>query len=1528
MYKNVIPFLIALLFSSYVYPQKFIKFTEEPEAYLQELEDFFARDQSNTKKTKELIDQFKEPWLEGGFSANRQKSIYEISNLLLARGARNFPHFYDYIQSVLTYRQVGMDSVNYFEWEDGLRFLSTNKKSKLSDIEKYLNAVYYLVTEKAIYYSNSLKWYTDNPDYKIIVDNDSIKIEFSHLNLTGKLRNDSIMIEETSGTYYPMSAMWYGDSARVYWEKAGLPKHIAWAEVGPYSFKMNKASYTIENIDFYNKNYFDYSLKGTLTDKIVEVKSPESLSYPRFESNLKNFSIKGIFNDIDYFGGFSMQGGKFIGTGSDNQVATLSIFRNTEVIRGKDTIMEKQLFMKTSSQFYAFRATEIVSRNCKISMYIDKDSIYHPGLLFRYYDKNREIDLIRDKDPENMSRSPYYDTYHKIEMDFELLRWNMDKSSIDLTMLRGSSINIANFESQDFFNAARYYEVQGQEEIHPFISIRRFANKYHTQVFHVEDLAGYMRYSLVPIKRMLIDFTYRGLVDFDSETGICTIKPKLYKYLDDIVGQRDYDLINFESRTMAPLDNAILNLKNMDLEIKGVPMINVSDSQNVVFYPKNQEILLKKNRDFDFNGRVEVGFFTFYGDNFQFKYDSFKVALNQVDSLSIKVKAGVDNWGRRLLANVENVIEDVTGDVAIDDPGNKSGIKKNPKYPIFESKKNSFVYYDAKNIQDGKYTRDKFYFNVDPYTIDSLNDFSPEGLGYEGEFHSSDIFPVMREKLVLQPDNSLGFHHKTPDEGLPVFQGKGQYFSDFHLSNQGLRGSGELTYLTSKAASDDFIFFPDSANAYTSSFTIGKKEGQVQYPDVTAEKVYMHWMPYQDELYSNSLDKPYVMYADKARHSGKLMYSPKELTGSGQVDYYKSELTADNFKFEADRFNSDSANFKLNSVNADKLAFVTDSVKAKVDFIEMKSTFHSNTGTSKADLQENLYAAYIEQFSWQMDKQTMHLSTPNTVQVFEHGKTQIVSRDEAGLESKGSLFVSTHSGQDSLNWISAEADFDLKTNTIFAHQVKYIDVADAEVYPDKGEVVVETMANMRTLKNARVLADTATRYHRFHGANISISSRSKYQGDGKYDYEDEVGRILPISFDLIAVDSTGQTFAQGSVKGIDDFSLSPAFAYRGKVSLEARNPFLYFDGYTMINQECNAIAKSWLKFESEIDPKNIFIPLDEQPKDINDGFLVSGAMLATDSIHVFPAFVSPRERYSNLAVITAGGYLTYKKNEKNYIIGEKYRIANKDTTGNILKLQKNLCFLSGEGTLDLTANLGQVKLETKGNALYKLDEDKLKLELLMTVDFYFPEACIKFIADTLATMTALKPIDLRSRTYNQGIKELLPAKEADDLLNEQSIFGTVKKVPDKLATTFVFSDLDLVWNKTLDAWQSTGELGIANVLGTQINRKIKGDILITRRRSGDSFDLYLEISENHWYYFNYNRGLMQAYSSEAAFNDIIANIKGSDRKLKVERGEASYVFFLSNNKKRTDFLKKLGGEKVDDEDNNNNTDYKKYDDFD
>jgi hypothetical protein len=85
---------------------------------------------------------------------------------------------------------------------------------------------------------------------------------------------------------------------------------------------------------------------------------------------------------------------------------------------------------------------------------------------------------------------------------------------------------------------------------------------------------------------------------------------------------------------------------------------------------------------------------------------------------------------------------------------------KPPTFPQFQSFKESYTYYDKKSIFKGVYNRDKFYYKLDPFTMDSLDNFRNEGLIFEGEFSSAGIFPTFREQLTLQKDYSLGFIRK------------------------------------------------------------------------------------------------------------------------------------------------------------------------------------------------------------------------------------------------------------------------------------------------------------------------------------------------------------------------------------------------------------------------------------------------------------------------------------------------------------------------------------------------------------------------------------------------------------------------------------------------------------------------------------------------------------------------------------------------------------------------------------------------
>jgi hypothetical protein len=145
--------------------------------------------------------------------------------------------------------------------------------------------------------------------------------------------------------------------------------------------------------------------------------------------------------------------------------------------------------------------------------------------------------------------------------------------------------------------------------------------------------------------------------------------------------------------------------------------------------------------------KLELDYLFFSGKKFSFEYDNFKINLVNVDSLRLMAETGkVDMYGNKLIKNVRTLIENITGDLLIDKPFNKSGVKSFPEYPIFNSTKDSYVYYDKNSILEGAYSRKDFYFQVYPYVLDSVDNFRKEGLEFKGYFVSGGIFPPFEEK--------------------------------------------------------------------------------------------------------------------------------------------------------------------------------------------------------------------------------------------------------------------------------------------------------------------------------------------------------------------------------------------------------------------------------------------------------------------------------------------------------------------------------------------------------------------------------------------------------------------------------------------------------------------------------------------------------------------------------------------------------------------------------------------------------------
>ena len=148
-------------------------------------------------------------------------------------------------------------------------------------------------------------------------------------------------------------------------------------------------------------------------------------------------------------------------------------------------------------------------------------------------------------------------------------------------------------------------------------------------------------------------------------------------------------------------------------------------------------------------------------------------------------------------------------------------------------------------------------------------------------------------------------------------------------------------------------------------------------------------------------------------------------------------------------------------------------------------------------------------------------------------------------------------------------------------------------------------------------------------------------------------------------------------------------------------------------------------------------------------------------------------------------------------------------------------------------------------------------------------------------------------------------QEADEIITQLSLSGKIKRLPDELNKRLVFSDVKFKWNEDNDTYKSFGKLGIANVNKEEVNKYVDGGIMIEKRRSGDIVDIYIEIDPQNWYYFNYRRGLMKAFSSNEDFNTQIQELKRDDRRYDNKKGEDPFTFMLGTDRERRSFKRKF-----------------------
>lgn len=1452
------------------------EFTREKQAFYEELTEIM--EDADKKEAKPLMEETFGPfWLNADLYGDEQKEkIYDVADLMLKKRMRPFPFFKSFIITLMSFPGSPQEGEGFDTWVEIVNSLENGSKKKL---EEFITMTENLFTDNTFYESPSTTWKGTNAGWFFKVEDEEYLIVFPSTDLICLAKGDSSVIYATKGVYNQEQEKWFGEEGKITWERAALDPNETYGVIqNPYELNIRSSFFDIDSVLFFNA-FFKKPLLGTVEDKILANVTSDKATYPQFSSYDKRLSIENIVDKVDYNGGFRMEGANLQGFGSKTEPAILTFKRDNAAQ------------VVTYSQFYTIKPDAVSSQDAKVMILLNNDSIVHPSLQLRFKNDTRLLTFIRSN--EGLSKSPYFDTYHDLELYFEAFYWNIDDPIIRMGNLFGSTETRAAFISSNFFKERLYHEMTGMDRINPLYAVRQYARKINDETFGAQGLCDDLRFRLESYMPRLIEMANKGFINYDIPSQTIEVKQKLYDYIAAEAGNIDYDVIMFNS-DVASGDNAELNLINFDLVLKGVDRILLSDSQQVVIFPKDGNVNVRKNRDFNLGGVIRSGKFEFYGEEFAFSYDKFQIDLITVDSCLLYVEDFRPEYTR--LRRVKNVIEGITGTIQIDNPFNKSGLQEEfTEFPILTADKESFVYYDNRGIQDGVYERSKVFYELEPFILDSLDNFATEQIAFSGRFISGGIFPELNESLKIQEDYSLGFVRSTPAGGLPLYGDKATFKNDIIVNYSGIQGDGQLEYFTATANSERFTFFPDSTRGITNSFANTSVETGTEIPEANATEVDLTYLPLDDKLSAEVMREPINMFSGQAMaKEGALDLTPNGMTGRGVVEFSGAELESDSITYNYQTFDADTSDFRLLALSEANLAFKTNNVNAHIDFENRVGEFKSNDEETTVEFPVNEYICFMDEFKWFMDKNDISLETSR-----EMASDFVIDTE---LDMSRSNFFSVRDNQDSLNFMSPKAIYDLDSYTITADQIPWIRVADAKITPDSGRVVIRRRAQIDPLEDATILANYITQYHTIQSAEVKINSRFDYEASGEYAYVDANKKERLIQLESIGVDTSLQTIGSGTIMSIDEFFLSPHFEYKGAINLKANDKFLTFDGSTRIIHDCDRLARNWMKFNSIIDPANVLIPVDTMLTDDIGNPVEVGLMAETDPYIVYGTFLSDKKDDSDQSIVTSRGYLKFNKSEQAYEVADTDKLNQNSLPGNYVSLKKGSCALTGMGRLDLADDLGQFDLNAMGELLYDPVNDQVEITTALALDFFFSGNALDEMLKYLSTVSDLKPVDFSKSGYEYAIREMMGLEASDKVISELSLSGTIKKVPDELNKTFFISDVKMVWDPIMESFISEGDIGIASVGKTQFFRKVPGKFVVEKKASGDVVHLYLEVNDANWYYFTYKRGVLQTYSGSKEFNAILLEEKEDKRKQAGDKKEENYMYMLGSKSKRNIFL--------------------------
>jgi len=1292
-------------------------------------------------------------------------------------------------------------------------------------------------------------------------------VKLNNINLKFLTTADSVNVNNVSGSLELIGNTFVANSGVLTWEHLGKAPQELNVELSEFTFEVNKKEFSAENVTLNYPEVLKQPVKGFVEYKAESKKG--SANYPFFQSyksgyDLNFVDVKGLY----LTGGLTLRGMTLSTSAMDRSLSSLEL---------QGTAVKK---FRAESREFIYRDSAFLSDVSSVSIYQRKDSIYHPGLSVNYQVDENSLKLLKTKG--NFKNTPFYASYFNMDFTADRLSWDMDSSVVEISILIAGNRVPALFESAEYYNEYRYNSLSGLYRFHALQVVVNYSRKANQKTFYTNEVAETTGIDEDKLRSGMKLLMQNGFIKYNVVSGRIDMLDKAFHYVDSRWGRKDYDNVQISSVSSGK-PNGKLNLDQGTLDIFGVEEFIINDKLGISVEPDSGQVVLRKNRDVQFDGTVYAGNYQYKGEEFRMDYDSFLISMPKIANIKFNLNTG-DNNKQSNKEQIQNQLVETAGVLYINEPNNKSAQKEFPKYPIFNATKGATVYFLGEEILNGVYDQ-SLYFVIPPFEIDSVSSSDPNSIAFDGIFHSGDIFPEFEEKLRVMPDKSLGFNHPLPEDGIDLLDGQARFFGTIKLDNQGLRGGDKIEYLSSTIRSENFTFFKDSITAVGTYANIepGDWEG-VSYPQLEISNFDMRWLTSKDSLYMTNRSDPFKMYDETASLEGKTIISKKGLFGLGEMSTRGSNTTSNDFSFEEQGFSARHAEFRIES---------TDTIPAlSADDVRLDFDFQANTATVNPEIEGDAaldfpYASYktsIPSALWKLDEKIVEMTKP------------------ANININNSYFYSTNPDQDSLVFNATKAIYDIESQALNVSGIPFITVADAKITPSGGEVIIGENGKINKLYNATLQLDTLTGYHNLYEAEIDILSRNKFVGNATYRYVNSIGDTFSIKmgeFSLEPIPDANKngrelrTVSSGNVRKEDRMLISPGMYYKGDVTMYADKPALELQGYIQPDLRDIPNYDTWIAYTSDGSAKEVVIDFDNSVTEMGEP-LQAGIHFDNVNNQLYATFINEKRDFSDTDFFKPSGLLTYNAAKNQFVIESEGRKTGTSYAGKYFAYNEKEQKLEFEGPFKFMSSRKEADFNSAGSGSGDLLSQEFIFNLMMAIEFDLPNGFTPVIGNDM--IEVVQRLGLPEST--KDLERLLP-KVAEIAGNsaakryEENIFNEyipLHSLSSDLTKTLLLNNIDMKWSDEEQAWYSVGKIGLSNTGAQDINANIDGFVEIQKLEMGSAIKLFLQVSPSCWYFFHYEEDRLIFFSSNEVANEII------DKKSKAEKAKFGEFVFLTGDK--------------------------------